>query len=382
MSNRILPLARSAARPGATAVIVNDWPWDGTTPPPPAPLPSDVELVTIRAAGRSRATRYLLRLSRPLRVLRALRHHGVRRGQVAAVCLPISLMSLSTWLVVRLALRCPIVVDALERHDPEQFPHGRLTPHFLRHRWTSMLGARLADRVITVSSTLGRRFAGRRRPVLVVPPQVDCDEYAKPDPPSVHIGLRLLYAGTPGAKDRLDILVEGLTRLSDADRARIELRIAGAGEPSGWAGPPQVTFLGRIPRSQVLALLARSHFSLLVRPVGGYAEAGFPSKVPESLAAGCPVLLNHTSDLNQYIVDGREGIVLAGPTADDVADGLRAALALDDAAWLRMSGAARVQARVSFDYRGWVPAVADFLRPPSGATASSPSRASTSAGSR
>jgi glycosyltransferase involved in cell wall biosynthesis len=371
MSNRILQLARSARPAGTIALVINDWPCDGSSPPPAVHLPSDVELVTIRAAGKGFASRYLLRLSRPLRIVRAMRAHDIARRDIAAVCLPAGLMSLTTWLVLRTALRCPVVVDALERHDPAQFSKGRLAPYFVRHRWTMFLAVHLANRVIAVSSLLGQHLTQRGAEVMVVPPQVDCDEFAEPAPPPIGTSLRLLYAGTPGTKDKLDVLIEALRQLPAHDQARVELVIAGvdrtqAARLSDLCSPglaDRVTFLGRVPRTRVLDLLSRSHFSVLVRPSEGYADAGFPSKVPESLAAGCPVLLNHTSDLARYIEDGKEGIVLKGYTADDVRRGLETALTLDDPDWHRMSEAARARARQSFDYRSWATAVSGFVAP-------------------
>ncbi|MFG1884816.1 glycosyltransferase [Micromonospora sp. NPDC049102] len=371
MSNRLLQLARSATPPGATTVIVNDWP--GTErPPEPVTLPPELRLITLFAAdGGGRLRRWARRQSRPLRVLRALRRAGIPTGEVTGICLPLGLWNLSTWIVLRLTMRCPLTVDVLERHEPGQFRHGRLTPYFIRHRWHSLLAARLADRVVAISTTLQRRLARSHRPILVVPPQVDCADYREPAPPSLRDGLRLLYAGTAGPKDRLAAVLEGIRRLPEPARQRVRLTVAGMTREQAAAMSDlddtfvadltdQIVFLGRVSRDRVLAELRTAHFSVLVRPTGGYADAGFPSKVPESLAAGCPVLLNHTSDLATYIDDGREGIVLAGPDADDVRDGLRRALNLDDAQWWQMSRRARERA-TAFDYRAWIPTVSAFV---------------------
>lgn len=373
MSNRLLQLARSATPPGGTTLVVNDWPDDGSCPPESPELPCGVRLITLprRRVGGGMAGRWLHRYTRPLRVLAGLRAAGVRPDALAGVHLPLSLWNLSTWLVLRTAVRCPVTVDVLERHDREQFPRGWLTPYFVRHRWAFFLAGRLADRVIAISETLERHFVGRGRATLVVPPQVDCADYDDPAPPSLDDGLRLLYAGSAGAKDQLAVVLEGIRRLAPEDRSRVRLVIAGVSRDAAGslsdldASSPddlddQVRFLGRVPRDRVLAELRRAHFSVLVRPPAGYAQAGFPSKVPESLAAGCPVLLNHTSDLRRYIVDGREGIVLDGSGADDVRRGLERALLLDDPAWRAMSRAARDRARC-FDYRAWTPLVSDFV---------------------
>ncbi|MFC8620174.1 glycosyltransferase [Micromonospora purpureochromogenes] len=371
MSNRLLQLARSATPPGAPALVVNDWPDDGSRPDPAASLPSAVRLITLTGSARHRLTRWVRRQARPVRVLLALRRAGVDRRDLAAVYLPMNLFNLTTWAVLRAFLRRPVTVDVLERHDAAQFVRGRLTPYFIRHRWSSFLTGQLADRVIAISETLGNHFAGRGRPVLVVPPQVDCAQYTSPEPPQLAGGLRLLYAGSPGPKDLLAVILDGIRQLPEPERLRVHLVIAGVSRDQAAALPQvstadleamadQVTFLGRIPRDRVLTELRQAHFSVLVRPEAGYSRAGFPSKVPESLAAGCPVLLNHTSDLARYIHDGREGIVLAGSTAEAVRYGLQRALALDDAQWRRMSQAARARA-LDFDYRSWASVVSSFV---------------------
>ncbi|MEH0972533.1 glycosyltransferase [Micromonospora sp. CPCC 205546] len=371
MSNRLLHLARSATPEGATTLVVNDWPADGSRPDPTPDLPPDVRLITLVGGGGGRFGRWLHQRTRPLRVLAALRRAGIRSDQLAGAYLPLGLWTLTTWAVLRVALRCPLTVDVVERHDPEQFPRGRLAPYFIRHRWSAFIAGRTADRVIVISETLERHFLRRGRRTMVVPPQVDCAAYDDPAPPSLRGGVRLLYAGSPGPKDLLGVVLAGIRLLPPADRGRVRLVIAGisrnqATDVSDLAEDDlaelgdQVTFLGRLPRRRVLEELARAHFSVLVRPSAPYAQAGFPSKVPESLAAGCPVLLNHSSDLARHIVHRREGIVLAGPGAEDVRDGLAHALTLDDAQWQRMSRYARDRAR-SFDYRSWRSAVSGFV---------------------
>ncbi|MEU6078097.1 glycosyltransferase [Micromonospora sp. NPDC047074] len=371
MSNRLLHLARSATPEGATVLVVNDWPAGAGRPDPSPDLPPGVRLITLTGGGGRRPGRWLHQRTRPLRALVALRRAGLRTDQFTAAYLPLGLWTLTTWAVLRVALRCPLTVDVVERHDPEQFPRGRLAPYFIRHRWSAFLAGRTADRVIAISETIERQFLRRGRRTMVVPPQVDCADYGDPAPPSLHDGLRLLYAGSAGPKDLLAVVLAGIRLLPPADRARIRLVIAGMSREQATdvsdldegdlaALGEQVTILGRIPRRQVLAELSRAHFSVLVRPTAGYAQAGFPSKVPESLAAGCPVLLNHTSDLARHIVDGREGIVLAGHGAEDVREGLVRALALSDAQWWRMSRHARERAR-SFDYRSWRLAVSRFV---------------------
>ncbi|MGW0213431.1 glycosyltransferase [Micromonospora chokoriensis] len=377
-SNRLLQLARSAAPRGAYTLVVNDWPCDGSTPPQRDEV-EGIELITLRTRGGNRIARMTARLARPVRVLRAMRRRGVVRGDVSVVLLPMAMMTVGTWAVLRLALRCPVVVDASERHDRRQFRRGWLAPYFVRHRWSTFLATRLLHRATAVSTTLGAYLERRGLDVLVVPPQVDCDEFAESRSPSLTDGLRLLYAGTPGRKDMLDVILRGISRLTPQEQARVRLTIAGVTRDDAAAlsdldvsvldsVSAQVTFLGRVPRDTVLTLLSESHFSLLVRPTGGYAAHGFPSKVPESLSAGCPVLLNYTSDLAAYVKDGVEALVLDGNGPDDVRCGIERALRLRDEEWAAMSRAARGRARESFDHRAWRARVTAFLDPRGAAT--------------
>lgn len=370
-SNRLLQLARCAADAGTRTLVVNDWPCELAYPPPAGEV-AGVDLVTLRVRGANRLARMSARVARPVRVLRALRRCDVGRGDVSVVLLPMAMMTVANWAVLRLALRCPVVVDASERHDRRQFRRGWLTPYYARHRWSTFLATRLVHRATAVSTTLAAYLRQHGLEVLVVPPQVDCDEFAPARPPSLREGLRLLYAGTPGRKDMLDVILRGIGQLSSHDQRRVSLTIAGVSRDDAAARSDldvavldavsaDVTFLGRVPRDTVLALLGRSHFSMLVRPTGGYAANGFPSKVPESLAAGCPVMLNHTSDLSSYVHDGIEGLVLDGNGPDDVRQAIERALRLGDEDWAAMSRAARSRARDSFDHRAWRDRVSAFV---------------------
>jgi glycosyltransferase involved in cell wall biosynthesis len=366
-ANRILALVRAACPAGSTALLVNDWRSDEEPDQGTPQLPPDIELLTLPTTGRGRWARLVDRFTRGWRVVRAIRAHEVDLDEVAAICLPAELMSLTTAFVLRSALGRPLIVDVAEWQGCDQFFGGMLAPAFLRHRWSAWLTARLADRVVAASTRLGRGFAERNLPTLVVPPLVDCAEFAVPAPPPIHQRLRLVYAGTPTRTDLLDVVVRAIGALPPAERDRIELVIGGVDRAharhSELRHVPGVTFAGQLPRTQVLELLARAHFSVLIRPRRGYADAGFPAKVSESLAAGCPVLVNHINDLPAYISDGREGILVNGHTEEDVVRGLRSALALDDLDWHRMSRAASKRARESFDFRSWSEVMQEFFIP-------------------
>jgi glycosyltransferase involved in cell wall biosynthesis len=119
--------------------------------------------------------------------------------------------------------------------------------------------------------------------------------------------------------------------------------------------------LGRVPRSQVLEALQEAHFTVLLRPDRRYSNAGFPSKVPESLAAGVPILLNLTSDLREYLGDGTAALLVDDSSPMEVTRAIRRALQLTPEELSDFRRCARAKAEKYFDYRVYVDSFKAYL---------------------
>jgi glycosyltransferase involved in cell wall biosynthesis len=375
-SNRLLALAKAAAAGGYRPLVVND------APPLDSPLPrgsigtfGGVDYVNTGPPVGARGYRLLGRLSRPARVARTIRRAGYQRGSGFA-SVASGLYTPGVHVALNWVLGLRTISDVVERHDAEQFPAGRRSPYYIRHRWTSMLSRVLPDGVIAISRTLEAVYSPSRS-VLRIPPLVDLDEFPVPHRRSSSQPLTLIYSGTPTRKDQLGSLVDAV--LSDTGNSRpISLLIAGADAnqlaDAEDVGPDRVARfgsvvkpLGMLGRAEVLEQLNRADFSVLFRPQDGYAQAGFPSKVPESLAAGCPVLGNLTSDLGDYLKDSNNAIVCEPDTetrtvlAPAVTEALDRANHLTDDELFEMKLAARASAE-DLDYRAWGPVLQRWLR--------------------
>jgi glycosyltransferase involved in cell wall biosynthesis len=132
--------------------------------------------------------------------------------------------------------------------------------------------------------------------------------------------------------------------------------------PAADGASGRIVWHGRVPHESVPQYLAAADFSVLLRRPERYAMAGFPTKVVESLATGTPVIVNHTSDLSEYIRDGKEGIVVDGYSAEGLAAALERAASLGQSDRSRMRLAAQRRALVSFDYTQYVDAIREFIR--------------------
>jgi glycosyltransferase involved in cell wall biosynthesis len=265
----------------------------------------------------------------------------------------------------------PLIGDVCEWYDPRQMNYGRLNPiyavfclvfHYFLPRFRNL---------IVVSKLLEGHFKGQGRNVIriaapVDPSKIPCINHTPRD------RLVLLYAGSPGRKDLLREMLVALASLAPDERSRIEFRLLGPtkqelskllGTSAGLLNllGDTVKPLGRVPRYQVLDALQEAHFTVLLRPDKRYANAGFPGKVPESLAAGVPVLLNFTSDLEEYLGDGTAVLPVHGCSPLEVAKAIRRALELTPAELLDLRRCARLKAEQYFDYRLYLHSFTRYL---------------------
>ncbi len=106
---------------------------------------------------------------------------------------------------------------------------------------------------------------------------------------------------------------------------------------------PYVTECGVLPRRGLPALLARA--DVLVQPgaPGPFNDFRFPSKLPEFLVSGRPVILPATN-LGRFLKDGEEAVLLHRGTAEEIADRVGELLADRDRA-RRIGAAGRAFAR-------------------------------------
>lgn len=262
--------------------------------------------------------------------------------------------------------------DAVEWYSPSQFNKGEKA---YQYRKINKLLKKEIDKqfkVISISKYFEEYFSLRGIETVRIPAVLDVQSiaYEKHTPEDITV---ILYAGSPGKKDYLNEMMEACAQLTQEEREKLEIRLIGIRESElvQNCGVSEKTMsnvwhvvkcMGRRPHDEVLQNLQRAHFTFLIRPdEERYAKAGFPTKVPESLATGTPVICNLTSDLGMYLRDGKNAIVLASENVEDVVIGLRRAINLSSEEKEKMSVMARKTAEESFDYRKYVDQINNLL---------------------
>ncbi len=266
----------------------------------------------------------------------------------------------------------PVFVDAVEWYQPSHVPGGLLSPFHLNVEWAlRRLFPRLGH-AICISRYLQRHFEAKGCRTLYLPAVLDVaalepDLGLRP----AKTPLRLAYSGTPGKKDLLDPMVEALLRL-DPQGERIRFAIVGPSVPSLLALPalrrrdlrqlpPCLEAPGYVTTAEAMAQVRRADFSVLLRHRQRYAMAGFPTKVPESLAVGTPVICNLTTDLGDFLVDGSQALICSEPTAEACEHTLLRALKLSHQQRTDMRRAARLLAETRLDYRMYLESMRSFI---------------------
>lgn len=267
----------------------------------------------------------------------------------------------------------PIIVDAVEWYQPSHLPGGRFGPFHLNVEWAlRRLFPRMRN-IICISRYLQSHFKAKGCRTLYLPAVLDVAAItpnldARPE----GAPLRLVYTGTPGKKDLLEPMIEALLQLDPAG-SRIRFAIVGP-SPEQILGlpvfqcrgltslPTCIEAPGYVTNTEALAEVRRADFSVLLRHRQRYAMAGFPTKAPESLAVGTPIICNLTSDLGDFLEDGRHALVCPDPTPEACTRALERALALPPEIRTSMRRASRGLAENRFDYRIYQHEFKDFVQ--------------------
>ncbi len=323
------------------------------------PYVSQDEFRTGRMSAVRRLWRYVFAGGATLRWI-----GGMPRGSVRAV---IAYQGGSLFLL-RLLVLCRIrgirlIADCTEWYAPEGLVGGRYGAGHIDHELRMRFVNPLIGRLIVISRYLRDYYRRRGGDVVLVPPTVDLEQakWADVETPQKDGVLRLVYAGVPARKDVLGSALSGLRSLK-REGHQVVLHLLGPsrddllrcldGDEALLAELGGACVLhGRVPQEAVPRLVSRADFSLLMRPVTRESAAGFSTKLVESLAAGVPVITNPTGDIEHYVKDGREAILLPGITEADFVAGIRRVLALPAEALTAMRAHSRATAREHFSYR-------------------------------
>lgn len=200
------------------------------------------------------------------------------------------------------------------------------------------------DGIIAISNYLYEYYNEKTQNVIMVPPLVDLsmDKWNSNKLDfqiNVSEKLSIIYAGSPGSgnKDRLDLVLNVLSQLKDEGIDNFSFSVIGLTESQynssfGTFVPSNISndviFKGRLSHKMTLNEIKKAHFNLFLRNDNLANNAGFPTKFVESISCGTPVLTNSTSNIREFIVEGKNGFLISDNSFQTIKETLSKAIRL------------------------------------------------------
>lgn len=177
------------------------------------------------------------------------------------------------------------------------------------------------------------------------------------------------YAGHPGLhfeKERLDWLIQAVLELN-AEGMPCVLKIAGVDRTfiatrTALCKDDEnaIKCLGRISHCECLNMMALCDFSAIIREDKRVTEAGFPTKLSESFGCGTPVITTASSNISEYIIEGKTGLLCENFNAKAVKLTIKKAMQLTPAQLVCIHSALRIE--LSLGYQQYTDSLKTFLQ--------------------
>lgn len=268
----------------------------------------------------------------------------------------------------------PLYFDSVEWYSPCEYKAGVMNLEYMRNDRLNRKDIDKRFHVFAISRYMENYFKSKTIPAVRIPVIMDV---AKMSVRSKSCGfdtnkINIIYAGSPGRKDHLQELIDAIGLLDNSEKDRVCFRIVGMSKeqyekmygcvPKSVCGRT-VIFEGRKSRNETLQQLRNSDFSFLLRPSDErYTKAGFPTKAVESLASGVPLLCNYSSDLDLYLKDGENSIIVENCTTEACLNALRHVIYVSRDELAAMKINARKTAEDNFDWRLYESSVCNFIK--------------------
>ena len=267
-------------------------------------------------------------------------------------------------------LKINLISDITEWYAPNELHGGLLAPPY----WLNEINMRLVQKTIKnkilISSFLYQYYKSSNN--IILPPLIDSNgkKWDKTEAlvPSFD-GIRLIYAGNPAKKDLLEVIFQSVLK-SIEDGLKIQFIIVGVSKDqiSHYSNfqkilsfPENLIICGKVPQEIVPAYYHSADFSVILRKPNRKNSAGFPTKLVESMMAGCPVITNNTSDISDYIKDGYNGYLISNASAKELQKLLIHVSKLSRRELDQMKIRAKETAKEKFDYSNYIEKMAVFI---------------------
>lgn len=222
---------------------------------------------------------------------------------------------------------CKYLLENCEWFDASSFKFGILNPYYRKHiKQIRGRDIKMADGIIAISRLLEEHYSSI--PVIRIPTILDVKNTEANIEKNEEQTIKIVFAGSlGGGKENLKPIFEALSRINSLKR-RIELDIYGPSKPQVLANiggdgdllkavEGSVAIKGRVSQKEISGIVKNADYSIFIRPERRSSNAGFPTKLAESMCVGTPVITNNTGDISLYLNE-KNGFLLESGTSEEI----------------------------------------------------------------
>lgn len=265
--------------------------------------------------------------------------------------------------------KIPYVIDQCEWYDSSTFKFGKYNPYYRECMKMIEYKNKNVDGIISISRLFEEHYLKQGVKVIRIPTILDIKNilprFEKKDDKIINIA----FAGSLGkGKENILPMIKAVERINKI-KERIHLHFYGPTKKQIEENVGSninllknyIHIYGRIPQEEVENKVRNADFTFIIRPNRRSSDAGFPTKLAESMAVGTPVIANDTGDIDLYIENKKNGFLLKEDLENQLFEYLQGILQMDKNELKEMRKEARKTAEENFDFRNYEEKVKKFL---------------------
>lgn len=262
-----------------------------------------------------------------------------------------------------------LILDVVEWYDPRHLPGGLFGPYAIANELSMRFFVKKANGLIVISEYLHKYYEDSNNKIILLPPLfpkvINFDINRQKNDV-----LQLCYVGTPGKKEKFIFFLGALDFLYQ-NGYQFKINFVGVKKEEFISKYPKIKFIndkdyyffhGRVSNEKAKEIISLSDFMFVFRPNLRFANAGFPSKVAESLSLATPVFCNNFSDISKYVTDGYNGIVVERLETNSLIEKLKWVFSISNQSYSAMRKNAYSSYEKNFDQTAYLEKMEIFLK--------------------
>lgn len=264
--------------------------------------------------------------------------------------------------------KIPVYVEKCEWYDKSSFMFGKFNPYY--QEYIKEIDSVKPDGYIAISPFFDDYYKSKGFRSICIPTIVDTSNigYSEHDMSSK---VKIIFSGSLGnGKELIKPIAESIKQLGNEAKhftfifygpTEEQIRSNISDDVLFESVKENMTICGRIPQTEVYGKLQEADFSIFLRENRRSSNAGFPTKLAESMAVGTPVITNATGSIAKYLTNAKNGFLIETTAADELLGVFHTILALKEADYRNMRLESRKMAEKSFDYRRYIEQLSKFF---------------------